>query len=79
MFQLIAVAAGGLAAAGVTLGVMASMDKDETIDAKVNTTLVRGGYVSEGILMGSVVALPTSLVVLLVFDMVTRLKKKAGV
>jgi len=79
MFQLIAVAAGGLAAAGVTLGVMASMDKDETIDAKVNTTLVRVGYVSEGILMGSVVALPTSLVVLLVFDMVTRLKKKAGV
>ena len=76
---MIAVAAGGLAAAGVTLGVMASMDKDETIDAKVNTTLVRVGYVSEGILMGSVVALPTSLVVLLVFDMVTRLKKKAGV
>ena len=43
MFQLIAIAAGGLAAAGVTLGVIASVDKDETIDKKVNTALIRVG------------------------------------
>ena len=60
MFQLIAIAAGGLAAAGVTLGVIASIDKDETIDKKVNTALIRVGYVSEGIVTGSIVAIPTA-------------------
>ena len=79
MFQLIAIAAGGLAAAGVTLGVIASVDKDETIDKKVNTALVRVGYVSEGIVMGSIVAIPTSFLVLVTLEMVMRLKTKAGV
>jgi len=79
MFQLIAIAAGGLAAAGVTLGVIASVDKDETIDKKVNTALVRVGYVSEGIVMGSIVAIPTSFLVLVTLEMVMRLKNKAGV
>jgi len=79
MFQLIAIAAGGLAAAGVTLGVIASVDKDETIDKKVNTALVRVGYVSEGIVMGSIVAIPTSFLVLVTLEMVMRVKNKAGV
>ena len=51
---------GGLAAAGVTLGVIASTDKEETIDEKVHTALIRVGYVSEAIVMGSIVAIPTS-------------------
>ncbi len=79
MFQLIAIAAGGLAAAGVTLGVIASVDKDETIDKKVNTALIRVGYVSEGIVMGSIVAIPTSFLVLVTLEMVMRVKNKAGV
>ena len=79
MFQLIAIAAGGLAAAGVTLGVIASIDKDETIDKKVNTALIRVGYVSEGIVMGSIVAIPTSFLVLVTLEMVMRVKNKAGV
>lgn len=79
MFQLIAIAAGGLAAAGVTLGVIASIDKDETIDKKVNTALIRVGYVSEGIVMGSIVAIPTAFLVLVTLEMVMRLKTKAGV
>ena len=79
MFQLIAIAAGGLAAAGVTLGVIASVDKDETIDKKVNTALIRVGYVSEGIVMGSIVAIPTSFLVLVTLEMVMRRKTKAGV
>ena len=79
MFQLIAIAAGGLAAAGVTLGVIASVDKDETIDKKVNTALIRVGYVSEGIVMGSIVAIPTAFLVLVTLEMVMRVKNKAGV
>ncbi len=79
MFQLIAIAAGGLAAAGVTLGVITSIDKDETIDKKVNTALIRVGYVSEGIVMGSIVAIPTSFLVLVTLEMVMRVKNKAGV
>ena len=76
---LLIVGVGGLAAAGVTLGVIASMDKEETIDEKVNTALIRVGYVSEGIVMGSIVAIPTSFLVLVTLEMVMRLKTKAGV
>ncbi len=76
---LLIVGVGGLAAAGVTLGVIASMDKEETIDEKVNTALIRVGYVSEGIVMGSIVAIPTSFLVLVTLEMVMRLKNKAGV
>ena len=79
MLQLIAIAAGGLAAAGVTLGVIASIDKDETIDKKVNTALIRVGYVSEGIVTGSIVAIPTAFLVLVTLEMVMRVKNKAGV
>ena len=76
---LLIVGVGGLAAAGVTLGVIASIDKEETIDEKVNTALIRVGYVSEGIVMGSIVAIPTSFLVLVTLEMVMRLKTKAGV
>ena len=76
---LLIIGVGGLAAAGVTLGVIASMDKEEKIDEKVNTALVRVGYVSEGIVMGSIVAIPTSFLVLVTLEMVMRLKNKAGV
>ncbi|MCP4269332.1 MAG: hypothetical protein GY777_27805 [Candidatus Brocadiaceae bacterium] len=79
MMQLLAIAAGGLAAAGITLGAISSLDKDESIDDKVNTTLVRVGYTAEGILMGSIVAIPTSLLILVTFETIMRLKKKAGV
>ena len=79
MLQLIAVAAGGLAAAGVTLGVISSLDKEQTVDEKINTTLVRIGYVSEGVVMGSIIAIPTSLLILITFETIMRLKKKAGV
>mgnify|MGYP003660365725 FL=1 len=76
---LLIVGVGGLAAAGVTLGVIASIDKEETIDEKVNTALIRVGYVSEGIVMGSIVAIPTSFLVLVTLEIVMRLKDKAGV
>tara|TARA_R100000963_G_scaffold25456_1_gene17369 strand:+ start:328 stop:570 length:243 start_codon:yes stop_codon:yes gene_type:complete len=76
---LLIVGVGGLAAAGVTLGVIASIDKEETIDEKVNTALIRVGYVSEGIVMGSIVAIPTAFLVLVTLEMVMRLKNKAGV
>ena len=76
---LLIVGVGGLAAAGITLGVIASIDKEETIDEKVNTALIRVGYVSEGIVMGSIVAIPTSFLVLVTLEMVMRLKNKAGV
>ena len=76
---LLIIGVGGLAAAGVTLGVIASIDKEETIDEKVNTALIRVGYVSEGIVMGSIVAIPTSFLVLVTLEMVMRLKTKAGV
>ena len=76
---LLIVGVGGLAAAGVTLGVIASMDKEETIDEKVNTALIRVGYASEGIVMGSIVAIPTSFLVLVTLEIVMRLKDKAGV
>ena len=76
---LLIVGVGGLAAAGITLGVIASIDKEETIDEKVNTALIRVGYVSEGIVMGSIVAIPTSFLVLVTLEMVMRLKTKAGV
>ena len=79
MLQLIAVAAGGLVAAGVTLGVISSLDKEQTVDEKINTTLVRVGYVSEGVVMGSIIAIPTSLLILITFETIMRLKKKAGV
>ena len=76
---LLVIGVGGLAAAGVTLGVIASIDKEETIDEKVNTALIRVVYASEGIVMGAIVAIPTSFLVLVTLEIVMRLKDKAGV
>ena len=74
VLPLVAVAVGGVALAGAGLAVVASIDPDETVGDKLETTLVRVGYMSEGILKGSIVAVPTSLLVLIVFNQTMKIK-----
>ena len=75
---LVAVAVGGVALAGAGLAVVASIDPDETVGDKLETTLVRVGYMSEGILKGSIVAVPTSLLVLIVFNQTMKIKGRVS-
>ena len=76
VLPLLAVAFGGVAVAGVTLAVVASIDPDETINDKIEKTLIRTGYITEGMLKGAVVAVPTSALVLIAFNVAMRTKDK---
>ena len=78
VLPLVAVAVGGVALAGAGLAVVASIDPDETVGDKLETTLVRVGYVSEGIVKGSIVAVPTSLLVLIAFNQAMKLKGRVA-
>jgi hypothetical protein len=78
VLPLVAVAVGGVALAGAGLAVVASIDPDETVGDKLETTLVRVGYMSEGIVKGSIVAVPTSLLVLVVFNQVMKMKERVA-
>ena len=76
VLPLVAVAVGGVALAGAGLAVVASIDPDETVGDKLETTLIRVGYVSEGVLKGSIVALPTSLLILVIFNQAMKMKER---
>ena len=76
VLPLLGVAVGGVAIAGLGLAVVSSINPDETIGDKLETTLIRVGYVSEGILKGSIVAVPSSLLVLLVFNQAIKIQKR---
>ena len=73
---LIAVGVGGLAVAGIGLAAVASIDPNETVGDKIETTLVRIGYVSEGVIKGSIISIPTSFLILLAFKAVTKMQKR---
>ncbi len=76
VLPLIAVAFGGVAVAGVTLAVVASIDPDETINDKIEKTLIRTGYITEGMVKGAIVAVPTSALVLIAFNVAMNTKDK---
>ena len=78
VLPLVAVAVGGVALAGAGLAVVASIDPDETVGDKLETTLVRVGYMSEGIVKGSIVAVPTSLLILVAFNQAMKLKGRVA-
>ena len=78
VLPLVAVAVGGVALAGAGLAVVASIDPDETVGDKLETTLVRVGYMSEGIVKGSIVAVPTSILVLVAFNQAMKLKGRVA-
>ena len=76
VLPLVAVAVGGVALAGAGLAAVSALDPDETVGDKLETTLVRVGYISEGVVKGSIVAIPTSLLVLVVFNQVMKVKER---
>ena len=76
VLPLLGLAVGGVAIVGVGLAVIGSIDTDETIGDKLETTLIRVGYVSEGIVKGSIVAIPSSLLILLVFNQAIKIQKR---
>tara|TARA_B100000029_G_C16804058_1_gene677843 strand:+ start:211 stop:450 length:240 start_codon:yes stop_codon:yes gene_type:complete len=76
VLPLIAVGLGGIAVAGMGLAVVATVDPDETIGDKLETTLIRVGYISEGVVKGSIVAIPTTLLVLILFNAAMKVQKK---
>ena len=65
-----------MAIAGLGLAVVSTVNPDETIGDKLETTLIRVGYVSEGIVKGSIVAIPSSLLILLVFNQAIKIQKR---
>ncbi len=76
VLPLVAVAVGGVALAGVGLAAVSALDPNETVGDKLETTLIRVGYISEGVVKGSIVAIPTSLLVLVVFNQVMKVKER---
>ncbi len=76
VLPLLGLAVGGVAIVGVGLAVIGSIDTDETIGDKLETTLIRVGYVSEGVVKGSIVAIPSSLLILLVFNQAIKIQKR---
>ena len=76
VLPLLGVAVGGVAIAGLGLAVVSTINPDETIGDKLETTLIRVGYVSEGIAKGSIVAIPSSLLILLVFNQAIKIQKR---
>ena len=76
VLPLVAVAVGGVAIAGAGLAAVSALDPDETVGDKLETTLIRVGYISEGVVKGSIVAIPTSLLVLVVFNQVMKVKER---
>tara|TARA_B100001142_G_C13813619_1_gene453700 strand:- start:101 stop:343 length:243 start_codon:yes stop_codon:yes gene_type:complete len=75
VLPLIAVAIGGVAIVGVGLGVVLSMEPEETTGEKVRTTFIRVGYVTEGVVKGAIIAIPTSMLVLIAFNQVMKVQK----
>ena len=69
---------GVMAGAGIVVAGVATQEEQDLSDS-LEPTMIRIGYVSEGILKGSLVAIPTSLFVLLAFEAVMRMKSKVGV
>ena len=76
VLPLLGLAVGGVAIAGLGLAVVSTVNPDETIGHKLETTLIRVGYVSEGVLKGSIVAIPSSLLILLVFNQAVKIQKR---
>ncbi len=76
VLPLLGLAVGGVAITGLGLAVVATVNPDETIGDKLETTLIRVGYVSEGVLKGSIVAIPSSLLILLVFNQAVKIQKR---
>jgi hypothetical protein len=76
VLPLLGLAVGGVAIAGLGLAVVSTVNPDETIGDKLETTLIRVGYVSEGIVKGSIVAIPSSLLILLVFNQAVKIQKR---
>ena len=76
VLPLLGLAVGGVAIAGLGLAVVSTINPDETIGDKLETTLIRVGYVSEGVLKGSIVAIPSSLLILLVFNQAIKIQKR---
>ncbi len=76
VLPLLGLAIGGVAIAGLGLAVVSTVNPDETIGDKLETTLIRVGYVSEGVLKGSIVAIPSSLLILLVFNQAIKIQKR---
>jgi len=69
VLPLIAAALGGVALVGVGLAALYQIEVSDTdFGEDLETSLVRIGYVSEGIVKGSIVAIPTALLVLVLFD-----------
>lgn len=76
VLPLLGLAVGGVAIAGLGLAVVSAVNPDETIGDKLETTLIRVGYVSEGIVKGSIVAIPSSLLILIVFNQAVKIQKR---
>jgi len=77
LIPIAGLAVGGLAVTGVGLAYLSSeIQKEEDIGDKLELMLIRVGYVSEGVIKGSLVAVPTSLLVLLAFNSVMKLQDR---
>jgi hypothetical protein len=76
VLPLLGLAVGGVAIAGLGLAVVSTVNPDETLGDKLETTLIRVGYVSEGIVKGSIVAIPSSLLILIVFNQAVKIQKR---
>ena len=70
------VAVVGLAGVGLAIVAHEVANDDDTITDKAETSLIRLGYVSEGIVKGAIVSVPASVLILLLVNYGLKAQKK---
>jgi len=77
--QIAGVAVGAALVGGITIAFIGKeiVNENQSISDKAEVSLIKLGYVSEGIAKGLIVSVPASLVVLLILNYGMKAQKKA--
>tara|TARA_R110000765_G_scaffold97062_1_gene182699 strand:- start:540 stop:851 length:312 start_codon:yes stop_codon:yes gene_type:complete len=78
VWQIIGIGVGAAVITGVTIAIVAKevINDNDTLIEKAETSLVRLGFVSEGIVKGAIVSVPPCLVALLVLNYGMKAQKR---
>lgn len=64
VLPLVPLLVGGVAVIGVVFAIAVSGSNDETIGDQIETSITRVGWISEGIVRGSLVTAPTAIIMM---------------
>ena len=76
VLPLVPVLVGGVAVVGVVFAIALSGSKDETIGDQIETSITRVGWISEGIVRGSLVTAPIAIIMMTLIYLLIRFISK---